>query len=113
MLRPCGPRVLIVPEVETDPIFDSAAKAGLALLKEADEEQKRLKNAVVRGTVHSIGSEAFKPPIGDGTPWCAVGDKIYFAKYAGKIVIDPETEEEFLALNDEDLVLAITGEKNG
>ena len=38
-----------------------------------------------------------------------VGDKVYFAKYAGKWVTDFETGEEYLVINDDDVVCRFSG----
>lgn len=111
MLRPLGGRVIVKQDKldETDPVYRSAKAAGVVFVD--TDDRKREEQAVVKGTIVAIGDMAFKEPVGDGTPWVKVGDRVYFAKYAGKIIVDPETDEEFLALNDEDLVIAITGEK--
>lgn len=108
MLNPLGPRVIVRPDEfdEADPVYESAKKAGIVLQKDKREQQ-----AVVKGTVVSIGSLAFHAPVGDGTPWVKVGDRVYYAKFAGKEIIDPETKEELLLLNDEDLCVEIIGEK--
>jgi co-chaperonin GroES (HSP10) len=36
-----------------------------------------------------------------------VGDTVFYAKYAGKWIRDPETDEEFLIVNDEDIVAKV------
>lgn len=108
MLKPLGPRVVIRPDSfdEADPVYESAKRAGIVLQKDKREQQ-----AVVKGTVVSIGSLAFHAPVGDGTPWVEVGDRVYYAKFAGKEIVDPETKEELLLINDEDLCVLIKGEK--
>ena len=112
MLNPLGPRVIVKPDniEDVDPTFKKAKEAGIHIPKEL-REMKLEQQAVVKGTVISIGPLAFHPPVGDGTPWVKVGDRVYYAKYAGKDVVDPETEERFLLLMDEDLVVEIKGEK--
>ena len=112
MLNPLGPRVIVRPDSihESDPAFKAATKAGIYIPKEFDE-MKREQQAVVKGTVVSIGPLAFQAPVGDGTPWAVVGDRVYYAKYAGKDVVDPETGETLLLLNDEDLCVKVIGEK--
>lgn len=107
MLRPLTCRVLVRPDEWdiADPVYESAKKAGIVLQKD-----KREQEAVVKGTVLAIGKTAFHAPVGDGTPEVVVGSRVYYAKYAGTKVIDPETDEELLGLNDEDLVFEITGE---
>lgn len=111
MLRPLGGRVIVRPDAveESDPIYKSAQKAGLTIW--ADESnKKREEAAVVKGTVVAIGDLAFQAPVGNGTPWIAVGGRVYYAKYAGKEVVDPETKEKLLLLNDEDLCVEVIGE---
>lgn len=108
MLKPLGPRVVVKPDdfTEVDPVYEAAKKAGLII-----KQDKREQEAVVKGTVIEVGSMAYHPPVGDGTPWVKAGDRIYYAKFAGKDIVDPETGEEFLLLNDEDVCALIEGEK--
>jgi co-chaperonin GroES (HSP10) len=40
--------------------------------------------------------------------WCSVGDEILFSKYAGRFVYDPEDNEEYLVINDTDVIAVIT-----
>jgi len=107
MLTPLGPRVIVRPDdfIEADDLYKRAKAAGIHI-----ERDKREQQAVVIGIIVSIGSMAFHPPVGDGTPWVKVGDRVYYAKYAGKEVIDPETKEELLLLNDEDINALISEE---
>ena len=108
MLKPLGPRVIVKPDDfdDADPHYAAAKRAGIVLKRDKFEQ-----DAVVIGTVVSIGPKAFHEPVGDGTPWVKVGDRVYYAKFAGKQVIDPETKDELLLLNDEDLCAEIIGEK--
>ena len=110
MLRPLGGRVLVRPDKleEVDPFYKAAKAAGIAFVEGVDK--KREEQAVVKGTVIALGDMAFKEPVGDGTPWVVVGSRVYYAKYAGKDVEDPETKERLLLLNDEDLCVEIKGE---
>lgn len=110
MIEVLGHRLLIKTEVMEDSESIQtkalAEKAGIALPeavgKELDEQAKRDQAGMDRGIVIQIGSTAFKD---FGTDhWCVVGDDVAFAKYSGKWVKDPETDEEFLIINDEDLV---------
>lgn len=112
MLKPLGARVIVKPDdiEETDPTFRAAKQAGIHIPRELDA-MKREQQAVVKGTVVSIGELAFHAPVGNGIPWVKTGDRVYYAKYAGKEVVDPETDEKLLLLNDEDLCVEVTGEK--
>jgi co-chaperonin GroES (HSP10) len=63
------------------------------------------------GTVLQVGSMAWKAFDGnqpDWKPWVKAGDRIIFARYAGKFVDDPETKERFMVINDEDVQVKIT-----
>ena len=113
MLKPLGPRVLIKQDrlEEIDPAYKAAKNAGIEIPREF-QEVRREQDGVVIGTVVALGSMAFDPPVGTGVKWCEIGDRVYFAKYAGKVITDPETKEEFVLLNDEDIVTLVTGEKN-
>ena len=108
MLKPLLYRVLVKQFTveETDPLFAAAKRAGIEIAQ--TEQRIRTEQAVDRGTVVGIGSVAFKE-WGDN-PVVEVGDDVYFAKYAGKIVKDPFTAEKYLALNDEDLICKIVKE---
>lgn len=111
MLRPLGGRVLVRPDSveDSDPIYKSAKQAGLSIWTN-ENDKKREEQAVVKGTVVAIGDLAFQAPVGNGTPWVVVGSRVYYAKYAGKDVEDPETKERLLLLNDEDLCVELKGE---
>lgn len=96
--------VLVKPDdvTEADDIYRRAKAAGLQL-----ELSKREQKAVEYGVVVSIGPTAFKD-YGRGPDILKVGDRISFAKYAGKSIKDKDTE--YLILNDEDVLAVITEE---
>jgi co-chaperonin GroES (HSP10) len=86
---------------ETDPIYKRAASAGIQLAT-SHEDFKRQEAGLDRGTVVQIGPTAFR----DYNVECpiSVGDFVGFAKYAGKLIADPEhPENKFIVLNDEDI----------
>ena len=95
-IKACGARVVIRPDKlkETDKAFSSAVKAGI-FIPESDEK-KREQEALDKGTVIMIGPLAWYD-WGKGDPWCQVGDRVLFAKYAGKKV----GNTDFRILNDE------------
>lgn len=71
------------------------------------------KNATTTGVVISVGPEAFRSfnrtaGFQDYVPWVKVGDRVSYAKYAGKWI--DEGDEEFLMLNDEDVVARIVND---
>jgi len=104
MIKVRGPRVLIRPEKieEHDEVFKAAKAAGIAIYR--GEEIKREERGVVIGVVLQTTELCWQAPVGNGTPWAYVGDRVVYARYAGKFINDPETQEEFLILNDEDIV---------
>lgn len=96
---PCGHRILVKPErvEDTDPAYKAAKELGF---KFVDSNLKQEQAAIDRGFVIAIGPTAFKDYGGDA--WCAVGDRIAFAKYGGKFVTP-----DALILNDEDVVCVL------
>lgn len=107
-IQPCGHRVVVKPfkQEEVDEILKAAKKFGIEIV---NENKAREDASVDRGTVVSIGPTAWHDFKSD--PWCKVGDTILFAKFSGKFVEDPETEENVVILNDEDVV-AVIGTKD-
>lgn len=101
-----GFRVLVKP----DPIKEKT-QGGIIL-----QTNKQLeKNATTTGVVVSIGPEAFRSfnrtaGFQDYVPWVNVGDRVSYAKYAGKWI--DEGEDEFLMLNDEDIVARIRNDRS-
>jgi len=85
---------------DTDKDYKRAGNAGILIPHL--EEKVREQAAIDTGTVVSIGATAFKD-FGTDSP-IAVGDYIVFAKHAGKVLVDPDTDERFVALNDEDVI---------
>lgn len=94
-----GHRIIIKP----DPV-EEVSKGGIVIAV----DQKLEKGATVTGTIVDIGEDAwvaFKPK----TEFAGlkIGDHVYIAKYAGKWIVDTGTKEEFLVINDEDIVCKI------
>lgn len=107
--------------IRPDKVLDSEAektkqlaeKAGFVLpekIKESlDSEFTRERASVDQGTVLTIGATAFRDF--GGEPWCAIGDYVAYARHAGKFVIDPDSGDEILVLNDEDIICRIKQDK--
>jgi len=94
---------------ETNKDYQRAKALGIMIADH--EDNKRAQAGVDQGTVVAMGPTAYRdfnvePPI-------KVGDTVAFARFSGKMVVDPEDDEEYVALNDEDIVVVITGAKNG
>lgn len=71
------------------------------------EEMKRAQASVDRGVVVAVGPTAYRDY--GVEPQVAIGDVVNYARFSGKVIEDPETEEQFVALNDEDLICIIKG----
>lgn len=105
MIRPCGHRLVVKPYKYDE--VDEVSKKHLDFLKQLKVVGTETRNdaSVDKGFVLAIGPSAWKDFGGD--PWCKVGDEIIFAKFAGKIVKDPDTSEDVFILNDEDVVAVV------
>lgn len=98
-----GHRVLVKPDnlEEFDPVYKSAKQAGIVLTDSSDRQER---TAVDTGVVIQVGPTAFDV-YGGKENWCKVGDRISYARYGGKFVTDPDSKEQWLVLNDEDVVM--------
>lgn len=105
-IEPCGFRLVVQPLKleEADDVFKRAKALGIEIAKNDDLKVKEM--AIDQGTVISIGPTAFKDY--GGEDWCKVGDTIAYAKYSGKLIKDPDTDENILVINDEDVVAIVT-----
>lgn len=106
-LVPLGHRLLIQPQKleEVDNAYKAAKAAGIILQESTERLQQ---TAVDKGVVIDIGPTAFKDF--GGEPWCKIGDLVAYARYGGKVIKDPYTQEEYLVLNDEDIICKFTKE---
>ena len=108
MIKPCGHRLVVkaFKQEEVDEVLKRASESGfLKDFQIINSNKKREDASVDKGVVLSIGPTAWKDFGSD--PWCKVGDTILFAKFAGKVVEDPETKEDVFILNDEDVVAVV------
>jgi co-chaperonin GroES (HSP10) len=99
-----------VVDSEAEKTKQLAEKAGFVLPEkikdDLESEAIREQASVDQGTVLGIGPVAFRDFGGES--WCKVGDYIAYARHAGKFVKDPDTGENILVINDEDVVAKIT-----
>lgn len=108
MIKVCGHRLLVKPiEYLGEDLEKQSALKNLGFQIADTEDNKRAKESMDKGTVVQIGPTAWNDF--GGLQWCKVGDEIVYAKFAGKLIVDPDTNEKFYALNDEDVV-AVTKE---
>lgn len=98
-IEPVAFRVVIRP----DPVKE-VTKGGIVIAS----DKKLEKAATVSGVILAIGPDvynAFKTLLPNAG--LKIGDHVLYAKYAGKGVQDPETKEDLLLVNDEDIVAKI------
>lgn len=110
MIKVCGHRILVRPILleESRPEYLKAKELGLILARDS-KETAREHESVDTGVVLQVGPTAWLLPEHGGQPWAQVGQTVVYARNAGKLIIDPDTQEKFIALNDEDIV-AVTKE---
>jgi len=108
---------ILIKIADPDDIYDTPEalkKLGFKTAHGLGEEQFA-KVATDKGTVVAIGPMAWKlPHFGYGSPewqpWCKVGDEVVFGKYAGKLIKHPDTKEEFMIINDDDIQMVLEKE---
>lgn len=96
-------RIVIKPDSieDIDPTIAAAKRAGIEL---PPDSKNREQGGVTYGTVISVGSTCFVQLGGDPS-LIKPGDRVLYAKHAGKTVSNPNNlEEKWLILNDEDVV---------
>lgn len=87
------------------------------------QNEKLEKTGIQKGTIVDVGPsawKAFREVDGKGNEhngdrWASPGDYILFAQNAGRFIFDPyeENEEnEYVIMNDEDVIAVITEGKN-
>ena len=112
MITPLGHKIL----VKVDPV-EETTKGGIVLVQ--DERLERA--ASIIGTLVAVGPsawEAFRSVDAEGrwvngAPWAKIGDRVIYSRHAGTTQQDPEDDEWYVILHDEDLAAVITGEKDG
>lgn len=105
-IKPLGHRILVRPDKleDLDPTYKALKNMGFQ--RAQTDEVKREEMSVDKGTVVAIGSTAFRDF--GGEPWCTPGAYVAYARHAGKFITDPDTDEQMLLLNDEDLICEMT-----
>jgi co-chaperonin GroES (HSP10) len=99
-----GHRLLIKPDS-----LEEVSEGGLIIARPKRDEQME-KAAMNRGTVVQVGNTAYKADYLGNEPWCKEGDKVIFVKYEGKTIVDPETDQAYLIINDEDVLVVLEKE---
>jgi chaperonin GroES len=92
-INPVGWRILIKPKE----IMEKSA-GGIILATESTKEREQMANTT--GVVIAMGDQCYQD---ESTPWCVVGDKVIFAKYAGLLYTGGDGEK-YRIVNDKDIV---------
>lgn len=101
MIIPVLHRLLIKPNKLED-INEDIKRARKIGLEIPLDNAQRAQASVDQGVVLDIGDTAFRD-FGSESP-VKIGDRIAYAKFAGKFIKDSTTGDELLLLNDEDVV---------
>lgn len=105
MILPLLHRIVVKPDNFKESNKDMKRAREIGLVIPELEEMKRAQAGVDRGVVVSIGPTAYRDynvevPV-------QVGDVVNYARFSGKLIEDGE--EQFILLNDEDLLCIIKG----
>jgi chaperonin GroES len=90
--KPAGNKLL----VKVDKVERKTA-AGIIIASEAADKEQM---AQMTGTVVSIGPWAFHDQPG---PWCSIGDRVKFSKYAG--FLHKLEDEDYRVMHDLDIIM--------
>jgi chaperonin GroES len=91
-INPCGWRILIKPfEIK------EVSNGGIILTTGKIKEREQMANTT--GVVIAMGDECYAD---EASPWCKVGDKVIFAKYAGLLYLGKDGNQ-YRIVNDKDV----------
>jgi co-chaperonin GroES (HSP10) len=98
-ITPRGNRVII-----EQTKLETTTESGIVLKLDNEMAEQA---SVIKGKVLALGDACWDSwP----TPWAEVGDIVYYAKFAGKQIPDPVTEEVYLIMMDEDIIATLEEE---
>ena len=110
-LQPLGYRVLIKP----DDIKKYHEVEGTDMkIQIVSANERADKTAMYVGQVVGIGPLAWKDFNKDTNvgAWASVGDYVLYSRYSGKWITDPDTEEEYVIVDDSHILCKIDREVN-
>lgn len=95
-------RVLVKPDKleDIDETVKRAKAVGITI--EFSNEAKREQMSVDTGIIVDFGPTVFRDFGSENT--LVKGDRVVYAKYGGKAVTHPQTKEDYVLLNDEDII---------
>lgn len=91
-INPVGWRVLIKPQEVRE-----VSEGGIILTTEVTKDREQMGNTT--GVVVAMGSQCYAD---EPAPWCAIGDKVIFAKYAGLLYLGKDGFK-YRMINDKDI----------
>jgi len=94
-----GNKVIILPDSVADDSGEEVSSQGIILKTASQVEEYR--DQTTTGTVVDHGPAAWLDPAMGGEPWVEEGDRVVYAKYSGKMFKDPETDIEYVCVNDD------------
>jgi len=92
-INPVGWRILVKPKE----IIEKTA-SGIIVTTEQNKDREQMANTT--GIVIAMGDQCFAD---EPSAWCAVGDKVIFAKYAGLLYTGGDGVQ-YRMINDKDIV---------
>jgi len=91
-INPVGWRILVKPQE-----INEKSSGGIIVTTGAFKDREQMANTT--GVVVAMGTDCFAD---ETTPWCAIGDKIIFAKYAGLLYLGKDGNQ-YRMINDKDV----------
>jgi len=91
-INPVGWRVLIKPQEVKE-----VSEGGIILTTEVTKDREQMGNTT--GVVIAMGDQCYAD---EPAPWCGVGDKVIFAKYAGLLYLGKDGFK-YRMVNDKDI----------
>ena len=108
MIKPLLHRIIVKQQKLTEAHKEYRRAEALGIVIPEHEDNKRAQAGVDKGVVVAIGPTAYRD-FNTDTP-IKVGGMVAFARFSGKTILDPKDDEEYVALNDEDIVAILSGE---
>ena len=82
-------------------------ESGIIIAQESDSK-RREELSEVEGILVAVGADAWRDRSGKYNPWAKIGQRVTYARFAGKVLTDPDDpENEYFVMNDEDIIAII------
>lgn len=104
MMKVKGYRILVIEDE-----LEKVSEGGIIRVRFNERAERAAQQT---GIVVGIGNTAYLTEVSTKA-WCEVGDRILFSKHAGRFVVDPTDDAEYLIMNDTDVLCVIEGKNDG